>query len=248
MDREGCLELVRTLTRPVVELFCPAEAGDFEDDFAIWSMSAGAGRVAERTYFIAPPAQALDTTLVAGMFFEVLVEASRLPSTTPERVSFVRKMAKDYLVTRLAGQITLSQFYRLLNLIEEKVGHYFEHLECGWTGSQPPSKPVGPAPGAPVPIKGEELRRALAQLDLPLKGRRKLTPETLWEFLRTGGTRWFRLLDFEAHFQVNKKTAWSYLNQLLQAGLLEHNGEKANRVRYVLASRFRAEPLPSPPA
>jgi hypothetical protein len=36
-----------------------------------------------------------------------------------------------------------------------------------------------------------------------------------------------RLMDFETHFQVNKKTAWSYLNLLLTAGILKHNGENA---------------------
>ncbi len=245
MDREGYVELVRTLTQPVVELFCPTHADDFADDFADWAISAGAAQVAERTPWSSRSPQSLDTTLVAGMFFEVLLEAARLPATTPERVSFVRKRAKDYLVTRLAGQITLSQFYRLLNLIEEKVGYYFEHLEDEWTGSRIGPRPqpelAGLAGGALPPVKGEELRQALSEIALLLKGRRKLTPEALWEFLRTGGTSWFRLLDFEAQFKMNKKTAWTYLNQLLQAGLLEHNGEKANRVRYVLASRFRTE-------
>ena len=67
----------------------------------------------------------LDTTLVSGMFFQVVMEASRLPAGPQERVSFVRKRAKDYLVTQLAGQITLSQFYRLLTLIEAEAGLYF---------------------------------------------------------------------------------------------------------------------------
>jgi DNA-binding IclR family transcriptional regulator len=71
------------------------------------------------------------------------------------------------------------------------------------------------------------------------KGRRKLTSEALEEFLRETQGTWFRLLDFEEHFQVNKKTAWAYLTQLLQAGILEHNGEKANKVRYMVASPFR---------
>jgi two-component system NtrC family response regulator len=88
-------------------------------------------------------------------------------------------------------------------------------------------------------IDGETLRQALARLSLPLKGRRKLTPETILEFLSHTGGGWFRLLDFEEQFQVNKKTAWTYLNQLLRQGLLEHNGEKANRVRYILAAPFR---------
>jgi DNA-binding IclR family transcriptional regulator len=76
-------------------------------------------------------------------------------------------------------------------------------------------------------------------VNLPQKGRR-ITAEGLLAFLLGTEGRWFRLLDLEAHFRVNKKTAWSYLNLLLKAGLLEHNGEKANRVRYVLASPFRA--------
>jgi alkylated DNA nucleotide flippase Atl1 len=73
-----------------------------------------------------------------------------------------------------------------------------------------------------------------------LKGRRKLTPETLGDFLQETEGRWFRLLDFEVRFQVNKKTAWGYLNLLLQEGVLTHNGEKANRVRYALAAPLTA--------
>ena len=83
---------------------------------------------------------------------------------------------------------------------------------------------------------------ALIKTALPLKGRRKLTPETLGEDLRETEGRWFRLLDFEARFNVNKKTAWGYLNLLLQEGVLIHNGEKANRVRYALAAPFQANP------
>ena len=83
------------------------------------------------------------------MFFEVLKDASRLPAGPRERVSFVRKRAKDYLVTRLAGQITLSQFYRLLNLIEEKVEDYFEHLTADWLGAPRRRE----APGLPEPVR-----------------------------------------------------------------------------------------------
>ena len=86
------------------------------------------------------------------------------------------------------------------------------------------------------------MRQALAKIALPLKGRRKLTPETLGDYLRETEGRWFRLLDFEARFKVNKKTAWGYLNLLLQEGVLTHNGEKANRVRYALAAPFKANP------
>ncbi len=240
MPRESCLPLVRFLTEQVITAACPEKLAEFPDDFADFALNAGVLQVSERLGYQRPLGQGLDTTLVAGMFFEVLMDAARLPAGPQERVSFVRKKAKDYLVTRLAGQITLDQFYRLLNLIEARVGDYFEHLAADWTGAAPPREVIqGPTPEA---VDGEALRAALSRLTLPMKGRRKLTPETLEEFLRSTGGCWFKLLDFEAHFQVNKKTAWGYLNMLLQAGLLDHNGEKANRVRYALASPFRLEP------
>jgi hypothetical protein len=247
MDRDAVLGLVRTLTRPVLELFAPGQVAEFDADFAAWSLGAGALGVSEKSSLSIPPGRGLDTTLVAGMFFQVVLEASRLPSGPQERVSFVRKRAKDYLVTQLAGQITLSQFYRLLNLIEEEAGLYFARQD--WAGAKAglrESREAGPPAAPPDPVKSEALRQALAQIALPVKGRRKLTPETLWDFLRETEGRWFRLLDFEARFQVNKKTAWGYLHLLLQEGILNHNGEKANRVRYALAGPFQAN-LPGPP-
>jgi hypothetical protein len=249
MDRDAALTLVRNLTRPVLELFAPAQVDDFEDDFAAWTLGAGTLGVSEKSYALTPPAHGLDTTLVAGMFFQVVMEASRLPTGTQERVSFIRKRAKDYLVTQLAGQITLSQFYRLLNLIEEDVGLYFSRQD--WSGGKsalrdPREVSLPLPPPLPEPVKNEALRQALAKIALPLKGRRKLTPETLGDYLRETEGRWFRLLDFEARFKVNKKTAWGYLNLLLQEGVLAHNGEKANRVRYALAGPFKSNPAGAP--
>ena len=249
MDHDATLTLVRTLTQPVLELFSPAQLDDFEDDFAAWTLSAGALGVAEQSHALTPPAHGLDTTLVAGMFFQVVMEASRLPTGSQERVSFVRKRAKDYLVTQLAGQITLSQFYRLLTIIEAEAGQYFARHD--WSGGKSGLRETWEAspslpPPLPEPVKREALRQALAKVPLPVKGRRKLTPETLGEYLRETEGRWFRLLDFEARFKVNKKTAWGYLNLLLQEGVLTHNGEKANRVRYALAAPFKANPASAP--
>ena len=240
MDRDDTLTLVRTLTRPVLELFSPAHLDDFEDDFAVWTLTAGAQRVSEQSYALTPPAHGLDTTLVAGMFFQVVMEASRLPTGSQERVSFIRKRAKDYLVTQLAGQITLSQFYRLLTIIENEAGLYFARHD--WSGGKAALREPRKVSPPPEPVKSEALRQALAKIGLPLKGRRKVTPETLRDYLRETEGRWFRLLDFEARFQVDKKTAWGYLTLLLQEGVLTHNGEKANRVRYALAAPFQANP------
>ncbi len=240
MNREVGLEVVRALTEQVISLLVPEKLADFADDFAEFSLVAGTLRVAEKA---ASPLSAtgLDTTLVAGMFFEVLTDAEQLPARPRERVSFVRKKAKDYLVTRLAGQITLSQFYRLLNLIEQKVEYYFEHRTTDWLVAPRRRETLG-LPG-PEPVEGKALRQALDSLSLALKGKRKITSESLYGFLGRKGAAWFRLLDFEAHLRVNKKTAWTYLNLLLQEGILEHNGEKANKVRYILAPPFRSVPL-----
>ena len=251
MDHDDTLALVRTLTQPVLELFSPTELDDFENDFAAWTLRAGSLGVAEKSYTLTPPARGLDTTLVAGMFFQVVMEASRLPTGSQERVSFIRKRAKDYLVTQLAGQITLSQFYRLLTIIEAEAGLYFARHDWsgGKSGLRETWEASPPAPTRlPEPVRGEVLRQALAKVPLPEKGRRKLTPETLGEYLRETQGGWFRLLDFEARFKVNKKTAWGYLNLLLQEGVLTHNGEKANRVRYALAASFRANPVSAPGA
>jgi hypothetical protein len=243
MERDNTLTLVRNLTQPVLELFCPAQLDDFADDFSAWTLGAGALGVAEKASALTPPAHGLDTTLVAGMFFQVVMEASRLPTSSQERVSFIRKRAKDYLVTQLAGQITLSQFYRLLTIIEAEAGLYFARHD--WSGGKSGLREtweVSPPPLLPEPVKSEALRQALARVALPVKGRRKLTPETLGEYLRETEGHWFRLLDFEARFKVNKKTAWGYLNLLLREDVLIHNGEKANRVRYALAAPFKVNP------
>jgi hypothetical protein len=240
MDREHRLELVRTLTREVIATVRPEKIATFAEDFAALAISGGLIRAEESLAELSPRSRTLDTTLVAGMFFQVLREAENLPASTPERVSFIRRQAKSYLATRLAGQITLTQFFRLLNLIEENVQSYFEEVRGGWVGVK---TVTGASPAPPPPqeaIRTEALRQALQELPLIPKGRRKLTSGPLEEFLRETQGTWFRLLDFEEHFQVNKKTAWAYLTQLLQAGILEHNGEKANKVRYMVAGPFRS--------
>ncbi|MGQ9689550.1 MAG: hypothetical protein ACUVXF_12315 [Desulfobaccales bacterium] len=241
MAQDGRVELVRLLIREVIATARPEKIATFADDFAALVISGGLIQAEESLACPRPSSTALDTTLVAGMFFQVLREAENLPISTPERVSFIRRQAKSYLATRLAGQIPLSQFFRLLDLIEEHVQKYFDEMQSGWLGGRPQAAPPQVSQSAPEPeiIHTDALRRALQALPLLLKGRRKLTTEALEDFLRETGGRWFRLLDFEEHFAVNKKTAWAYLAHLLQAGILEHNGEKANRVRYILAELYR---------
>jgi hypothetical protein len=239
MDRDSLLELVRTLTKDVMTAVRPEKMTTFTEDFAASVIGGGLLRVEESLAVHPPRSQALDTTLVAGMFFQVLREAEKLPVGTSERVSFIRRQAKSYLATRLAGQISLSQFFRLLNLIEENVQSYFEEARGSWVGPKAVTvKATAPSPPEES-IQAEALRQALEALPFIPKGRRKLTSTVLEEFFRETRGSWFRLLDFEERVGVNKKTAWAYLTQLLQAGILEHNGEKANKVRYMLANSFQ---------
>ena len=217
-------------------MFSPDKQDSFEADFAVAAGASEAGSSrGEGLEF--RPLKTLDTTLVAGMFFRVLMEAGGLPAGIPERVSFLRRAAKNYLVNHLSGHITLSQFYRLLNLIDENARNYFQQQKEGWIG---PGIRTGGKP-LPPPFRDgvlvEALHQALGGVDLPPKGR-KLTREGLEDFLWATEGGWFRVLDLERRFKINKKTAWSYLNLLLQAGILEHNREKANRVRYALGPRF----------
>jgi hypothetical protein len=239
MDRNYRVELVCTLTREVIATVRPEKIATFAEDFAALALSGGLIRAEESLAKFSSRSRILDTTPVAGMFFQVLREAENLPASTPERVSFIRRQAKSYLATRLAGQITLTQFFRLLSLIEENAQSYFEEVRGGWVTSKTPLSAAPASPPAQEVIRPEALRQALNALPLVPKGRRKLTSEALEEFLHQTHGTWFRLLDFEEHFRVNKKTAWAYLTQLLQAGILEHNGEKANKVRYMVASSFQ---------
>ncbi|MFP3867453.1 MAG: hypothetical protein ACLFUU_04710 [Desulfobacteraceae bacterium] len=239
------LETVRNLSRVAVELLAPAELGRFEADFARWAVAYSKFRVQESGLARRSMDQALDTTLVAGMFFQVMMEAEGLPVNNLERTRFVKQQVKNFLVQRLAGEITLSQFFRLMSLIEEQMTNYFAQIRGGWLPRSPaplevePPPPVDPGPSVKVePVRKTALREALAAVPLPQRANRKLSVEGLVDFLTQSQGRWFRLLDFETYFHLNKKTAWIYLSLLLQHEILRHNDEKANRVRYGLAPRF----------
>ena len=239
MDREAQLALVHTLTGAVITTLCPEQAPRFTEEFSAFALTAGLDLVAEGARLPAPLEHGLDTTLVAGMFFQILVEAESLPAGTPERVSFVRRRAKNFLVTRLAGQISLPQFFRLLTLIEQNVHRYFSRLKADWLGGADLTGPPLSTGAGEEGCRWEDLRQALAQLDLTPKKGKKLSRDTLCQYLGETRGQWFRLLDFERRFEVNKKTAWIYLHHLHEKGILAHNGEKANRARYALAPRFR---------
>ncbi len=266
---EARLEITRKLSGATIELLVPDQAATFPEIFATWAALPRQYLVKEDLYpegfakstsldlgkpisgDLPPdiqvkrsPDRGLDTTLVAGLFFQVILEAERLPVNSQERSNFVRREVKNFLVQRLAGQITLSQFFRLMHLIDTEITHYFDRLRGEWLSVIPaetddeyfPEEPqLRPLP---EPVLGDKLRQALAEVPLPQQANRKLSAEGLLRFLIDTRGNWFRLLDFEFHFSLNKKTAWTYLSMLLQHDILRHNEQKANRVRYALTPRF----------
>ncbi|MBM4288597.1 MAG: hypothetical protein FJ135_10720 [Deltaproteobacteria bacterium] len=273
LRQEARLAVVHTLSQAILEIWEPDQLPIFEQEFNLWASHPSSpvvrehlegeetggvnltlsqpSRVVGSGSLAAPSHQGLDATLVAGMFFQVLLEAEHLPGNPLERTNFVKKAVKNFLVQRLAGQITLSQFFRLVQIIEPEVTYYFHRLQGEWLSPQdtpsrqtsPPETTYAVAPTSPV--LRDLLRRALSRLPLPHQANRKLSPEGLLDFLvRTEGN-WFRLLDFEFHFGLNKKTAWTYLALLLQHDILRHNEQKANKVRYALSLEFMA-PIAAP--
>jgi len=264
MSREEArLAAIQSLSQGLLQELAPEHVAGFDQDFALWlarprqlaarerlpgdDLLLPLGGWSAKTPTAGQPArlaQGLDTTLVAGMFLQVILEAEHLPGTPLERTCFVKQAVKNFLVQRLAGQITLSQFFRLVQLIEQEVGYYFQRLQGQWLGAADRAEAPGPAmagvPSVEPPILVAELQAALRGLSLPQQANRKLSPEGLLAFLVDTQGRWFRLLDFEAHFRLNKKTAWSYLTLLLQHQIVRHNEQRANKVRYALAERFVA--------
>jgi hypothetical protein len=269
LAEEERLKTVRKLSRTTLEILAPDRLDDWERDFATWAGQGPQLAVQEELgpkYFtgarafettelpnnilsVAEPLRAgvergLDATLVAGMFFQVLLEAEGLPGNPRDRTNFVKSAVKNFMVQRLAGQITLSQFFRLMHLIDHDITYYFDRLRGEWLPLAPlqPEKElirealIDAAP--PEPILQNELQEALKAVPLPHQANRKLTPEGLWRFLGETKGQWFRLIDFESHFLLNKKTAWTYLTLLLNHEILQHNEQKANRVRYALNKRF----------
>lgn len=264
--KENRLTVVRTLSQRLLRAFSPDQKDRFEQDFSLWvahhsqmavrenllggEVSYPLGNWTAKTRERSLPAgapQGLDTTLVAGMFLQVILEAEHLPGNTLERTNYVKQAVKNFLVQRLAGQITLSQFFRLVQIIEHEVTYYFHRLQGEWLSPEEgsfaravPALPSSYTINLAAPIKTYELRLALSRLPLPHQANRKLSPDGLFDFLVKSEGRWFRLLDFETQFRLNKKTAWSYLTLLLHHDILKHNDEKANKVRYALSPKFLA--------
>jgi len=196
---------------------------------------------------LGPVEEKLDRALVVGLLLEVVLETAGSPLDPNNRRQLVKTRLQDTLVTHLAGRITLDRFHHLLRKLDDWFPLYYP-LTTGGSPQGPAPAPVSGASAPPNPPSAALLRcdRLQAWLNdrgrdlLPRRPHRKLTVDKLREFLMGTGGAWFRIKDFEQHFGVDRKTAWEYLQKLLQAGLLRHNQRRSAAVRYALATRFLA--------
>lgn len=195
-----------------------------------------------------PAGEKLERALVAGLLLEVVLEAPGLPDDPHSRRRLVKSRLTDSLVAHLAGRITLDRFRTLVHHLNQWFSFYYplmpplapspeERPTCvGQAG-----KPSLAAVQAPLLVRPDLLNEWFKQTGggiFPRRPQRKFQPERLEEFLRRSQGRWFRVKDLAHYFDIDRKTAWEYLQKLQEAGLLVHNGGRSAAVRYRLADGF----------
>lgn len=183
----------------------------------------------------------LNRALVAGLMLEVMLENPRLVEEAGSRAHHFKACLRSTLASHLAGRIPLSSFHSLAQGLDRWFEVFYPLLARAALGRHRP-----PLLAPSTPLKRESLLRedllgeCLEKTPglLPRRRHRKLDRAKLYKFLEHTGGGWFRLRDFEEHFQVDRKTAWEYVKKLLQAGLLVHNQGHSSAVRYRVASCF----------
>ncbi len=185
----------------------------------------------------------LNRALVAGLMLEVILNQPRLPEPEDpkERRRQVKSRLKTTLVSRLAGHIPLSAFRDLAQNLDQWFDFFYPLItpRCSLAMTCRNLRDNHHLVSQ-NPLREDLLKECLAQLNglLPTRRHRKIDREKLLAFLRHSGGEWFRLKDFEQFFHIDRKTAWEYIQKLLQADLLSHNQGRSAAVRYRLAPRF----------
>ncbi len=193
-----------------------------------------------------PGKEPLNRALVAGLLLEVIFSPPNLPEDPQARRCQVKSRLKTTLVSRLAGHIPLNSFRDLAQNLDQWFNLFYPLIS--------PLPPMAMSrhrkedlQTAPQPFCESMLQDALDQLNglLPTRRHRKIDPDKLLAFFGQQGGDWFRLKDFERFFHIDRKTAWEYIQKLLQAGLLAHNQGRSAAVRYRLAPRFLSSQPPA---
>jgi hypothetical protein len=209
----------------------------------------------------------LDRALVAGLILEVVLDQTDLPDSLQARQRLVKSRIQGYLVQHLAGRVSLDRFRSLAQNLDGWFEFYYPLLvtdgrppaakpqtvtysvgvpSATYAVHEPKSDWLSPkaVPDRPAQVHHACLEKLLddwleeAKKNIPHRSHRKLTPAKLRNFLCQSAGRWFRLRDFERFIEMDRKTAWDYVQQFLQTGLLCHNRKNSAAVRYCLAPTF----------
>ena len=186
----------------------------------------------------------LSRALVAGLMLEVILSPPPLPEEPRARRSQMKLRLKNTLVSRLAGHIPLNSFRDLAQNLDQWFDFFYPLITPQGLLSRSCQDLERDRKAPPREALREDfLMESLQQLNglLPTRRHRKLDRYRLFEFLRSTGGEWFRLKDFEQFFGIDRKTAWEYIQKLLQAELLIHNQARSAAVRYRLAPKFTGQ-------
>ncbi|MBM4293854.1 MAG: hypothetical protein FJ126_02990 [Deltaproteobacteria bacterium] len=186
----------------------------------------------------------VDRVFIAGLILEAVLDTPGLGPEPSGRRNRVKNRVRRALLTHLAGWVTLQRFRELAVQLDHWFPIYYPLVAVSRNAVQSGMEIYEASPGAgPSPVLREDLLDQLLHRHpqlLPRRRHRKLYRRGLLEFLhRTRGGA-FRLKDFQEFFQIDRKTAWEYVQKLRLAGLLEHNQGRSAAVRYSLNSRFLA--------
>lgn len=195
-----------------------------------------------------PADEKLERAMVAGLMLEVILEVPGLPQESQTRRHFIKSKLTYSLVAQLAGSVTLDRFRHLMHHLEQWFQFYYplmpplappSEAQQTWPGGRtPPPAAVSP-PQDVVCLDLLHLWLANAGGEiLPRRPQRKIQPDRIEEFLLCTRGLWFRVKDLAGAFDIDRKTAWEYLQKFQDAGLLVHNRGRSAAVRYRLADDF----------
>ena len=184
-----------------------------------------------------PGKEPLNRALVAGFLLEVMFSPPNLPEDPQARRCMVKSRLKNTLVSRLAGHIPLDSFRNLAQNLDEWFNFFYPLISPSPTLTLRHQKER--LQHAFYPLCEDLLLEAMSLLNgLPTRRHRKVSRSKLLAFFHECGGGWFRLKDFEEFFHIDRKTAWEYIQKLLQADILTHNQGRSAAVRYRLAPQF----------
>jgi hypothetical protein len=184
--------------------------------------------------------------LVAGLLLEVILSPPNLPVDPQARRCQVKSRLKNTLVSRLAGHIPLNSFLDLAQNLDQWFDFFYPLVSPPCTLTMLRDHTSNDLQPSIQPYREDLFRDALARLNglLPTRRHRKIDRERLLAFFQQRGGNWFRLKDMEQFFHIDRKTAWEYIQKLLQANLLTHNQGRSAAVRYCLAPQFLSSQQP----